>query len=54
MIIKDLKNSEGLGLEPREQAGKVPDVPMYDKNAAKQSKQPEQISPQIQKTERTR
>ena len=52
-----LKTAVGARLNEREQAGKVPDVPMYDKNAAKQPKQPkqpEQISPQIQKTERTR
>ena len=49
-----LKEAVGARLNEREQMGKVPDVPMYDKNAAKQPKQPEQISPQIQKTERTR
>jgi putative DNA primase/helicase len=49
-----LKAAVGARLNEREQVGKVPDVPMYDKNAAKQQKQPEQISPQIQRTERTR
>lgn len=49
-----LKAAVGVRLVEREQLGKVPEVPMYDKNAAKQPKQPEQISPQIQRTERTR
>ncbi len=49
-----LKAAVGARLVEREQLGKVPEVPMYDKNAAKQPKQPEQISPQIQRTERTR
>jgi putative DNA primase/helicase len=49
-----LKAAVGARLNEREQVGKVPNVPMYDKNAAKQLKQPEQISPQIQRTERTR
>jgi putative DNA primase/helicase len=49
-----LKEAVGARLNEREQVGKVPNVPMYDKNAAKQQKQPEQISPQIQRTERTR
>jgi len=49
-----LKAAVGARLVEREQIGKVPEVPMYDKNAAKQPKQPEQISPQVQRTERTR
>ena len=49
-----LKAAVGARLVEREQLGKVPEVPMYDKNAAKQPKQPEQISPQVQRTERTR
>lgn len=49
-----LKAAVGARLVEREQLGKVPEVPIYDKNAAKQPKQPEQISPQIQRTERTR
>jgi hypothetical protein len=49
-----LKAAVGARLIEREQLGKVPEVPMYDKNAAKQPKQPEQISPQIQRTERIR
>ena len=49
-----LKAAVGARLIEREQLGKVPEVPMYDKNAAKQPKQPEQISPQVQRTERTR
>jgi putative DNA primase/helicase len=49
-----LKAAVGARLVEREQLGKVPEVPMYDKNAAKQPKQPEQISPQIQRTERIR
>jgi len=51
---KILKAAVGARLVEREQLGKVPEVPMYDKNSAKQPKQPEQISPQVQRTERTR
>ena len=49
-----LKAAVGARLVEREQLGKVPEVPMYDKDAAKQPKHPEQISPQVQRTERTR
>jgi len=49
-----LKAAVGARLIEREQIGKVPAVPVYDKDAAIQTKQPEQISPQVQRTERTR
>jgi len=49
-----LKAAVGARLIEREQIGKVPVVPVYDKDAAIQTKQPEQISPQVQRTERTR
>ena len=49
-----LKAAVDARLVQREQAGRVPEVPVYDHNAAKQQPQQERISPQVERTERTR
>jgi len=43
------------GLDARAQAGKVPPIPVYDKNAPSQAKEAERIRPQVERnSERTR